>query len=185
MGTYRLKGKGTYGEQQRNRGYSGSWTDYSKQRVDQSSSISSIEQRKVNENSCDSEADINQHLTEPLQTPLARDIVNIINKNIGIIRGYVYFKEWNVKGCRWYKIGITNNPKRRDAEQNVLPVPPKTLAMLDLNSMDLAKAIETSLHDLLEKDRIKDAQNRELFELEEEQVRSIQAAFESFANQTV
>ena len=117
---------------------------------------------------------------EPIETPLAHEIIDLIKKAQRKTRGYVYFKEWNLNGHRWYKIGITNNPKRRDAEQNVLPVAPKSLALLKVNSMDIARVIENNLHKLLANQRVKDAQNREIFELKEGQAESIQAALKSF-----
>lgn len=131
-------------------------------------------------NSTRAQPEISNQSPEPIETPLAHEIIDLINKAERKTRGYVYFKEWNLNGHRWYKIGITNNPKRRDAEQNVLPVPPKTLALLKVNSMEVAKVIEKSLHKLLDNQRVKDAQNREIFELKEGQAESIQAALKSF-----
>ena len=116
----------------------------------------------------------------PANTPLAQSAVKTINKELTTVRGYVYFKEWNLNGHLWYKIGVTNNPKRRDSEQNVLPVAPKTLALLRVSSIEVAKEIEKSLHKLLESERVKGAQNREIFELKEGQAESIQAALKSF-----
>ena len=46
--------------------------------------------------------------------------------------------------------------------------------------MDVAKAIEKSLHKLLDTQRVKMAQNREIFELKEGQAESIKAALKSF-----
>ena len=36
---------------------------------------------------------------------------------------FLYLKKWEVANKKWIKIGITNDPSRRDTEQNVLPVP--------------------------------------------------------------
>jgi hypothetical protein len=46
--------------------------------------------------------------------------------------GYVYLKRWTMPNdsC-WYKVGITNNPDRRETEQNVLPVASETIACVE------------------------------------------------------
>lgn len=96
--------------------------------------------------------------------------------NIESPTGYIYLKRWNVRGeSAWYKLGITSNPKRRDAEQNVLPVPAETLFCYDVGSIDRARAIESKINRVLCSHKIVGSQNRELFHLSEEQVSAIMA----------
>lgn len=62
-------------------------------------------------------------------------------------QGYLYFRCWALPdGSRWYKVGITNDPKRRESEQNVLPVNMETLALASFCSYEQAKAAESSFH---------------------------------------
>lgn len=94
--------------------------------------------------------------------------------------GYVYFKQWMLPdGTCWFKLGITSSPNRRDSEQNVLPVLPKTLCCVRVSSMDRARAIESCFHGVLSRYRIVGAGNRELFVLSLAQAGSVRLAFES------
>jgi hypothetical protein len=94
--------------------------------------------------------------------------------------GYVYLKQWSLAdGTRWLKIGITNNPARRDAEQNVLPVPAVTLRLIETQSMDQASAIERALHQQLAAQKVTGAGNKELFHLDDGQLAALMAAMES------
>jgi hypothetical protein len=91
--------------------------------------------------------------------------------------GYVYLKQWTLAdGTRWLKVGITNNPNRRDAEQNVLPVPAVTLRLMETKSMDQAAAIEKALHQQLASQKVTGAGNRELFHLNDSQLAALMAA---------
>jgi len=93
--------------------------------------------------------------------------------------GYVYLKRWTMPdGSCWFKVGITNNPDRRDTEQNVLPVAAETIACVDVGSMDRARAIEAVIHQVLEEQRITDANNRELFHLSAQQASAVKAVLE-------
>jgi hypothetical protein len=88
--------------------------------------------------------------------------------------GFVYLKQWSLpNGIRWLKIGITNNPARRDAEQNVLPVPAVTLCLMETQSMDQAAAIEKALHSHLAQQKVTGAGNRELFQLDDNQLSAL------------
>jgi len=90
--------------------------------------------------------------------------------------GFVYLKRWTMPdGSCWFKVGITNNPDRRDTEQNVLPVAAETIVCVDVGSMDRARAIEVVIHQVLEEQRIKDANNRELFHLSAQQASAVKA----------
>lgn len=92
------------------------------------------------------------------------------------VAGYVYLKRWCLPdGSYWFKVGVTSNPNRRDLEQNVLPVPAETLACVDAGSMDRARAIEYIIHNVLDEQRITDANNRELFHLNDSQAAAIMA----------
>jgi hypothetical protein len=94
--------------------------------------------------------------------------------------GYVYLKQWSLAdGTRWLKIGKTNNPSRRDAEQNVLPVPAVTLRLIETQSMDQAAAIERALHQQLAAQKVTGASNKELFHLNDGQLAALMAAMES------
>jgi hypothetical protein len=85
--------------------------------------------------------------------------------------GFVYLKQWRLPdGTRWLKIGITNNPARRDSELNVLPVPAVTLKLIELQSMQQAAAVEKSIHTVLDQYRVRNACNRELFSLSDAQL---------------
>jgi hypothetical protein len=93
--------------------------------------------------------------------------------------GYVYLKRWTMPdGTCWFKIGITNDPDRRETEQNVLPVAAETIACVDVGSMDRARAIEAVIHQVLEEQRITDANNRELFHLSAQQASAVKAVLE-------
>lgn len=73
---------------------------------------------------------------------LAACFIAAIEEARNSTRGYVYLKQWTLPdGTRWLKVGITNNPSRRDTEQNVLPVPAVTLSLMETVSMDQAAAI--------------------------------------------
>ena len=94
--------------------------------------------------------------------------------------GYVYLKQWTLAdGTRWLKVGITNNPNRRDAEQNVLPVPAMTLRLMETQSMDQAAAIERALHQQLAAQKVTGAGNRELFHLDDPQLAALMAAMDA------
>jgi hypothetical protein len=90
--------------------------------------------------------------------------------------GFIYLKRWTMPdGSCWFKVGITNNPGRRETEQNVLPVAAETIACVDVGSIDRARAIEIVIHQVLEEQRIKDANNRELFHLSAQQASAVKA----------
>ena len=87
---------------------------------------------------------------------------------------YVYLKRWSLPGgTAWHKVGITNSPLRRDAEQNVLPVPAETLACVNVGDREKAFAVETAIRRMLINQNITGADNRELFYLAEEQVAAV------------
>ena len=88
--------------------------------------------------------------------------------------GYLYLKAWVMQnGGKWYKVGVTTDLERRDAEQNVLPVPPSTLHTVRFQHIHQARAAERAFHTELLKMRIKGAKNKELFSLKPSQVNSI------------
>jgi len=93
--------------------------------------------------------------------------------------GFVYLKRWVMPDAScWFKVGITNTPDRREAEQNVLPDAAETIACVDVGSMDRARAIEATVHQVLEEQRITDANNRELFHLSDQQASAVKAVLE-------
>jgi hypothetical protein len=93
--------------------------------------------------------------------------------------GFIYFKRWTMpdSSC-WFKVGVTNNPERRETEQNVLPVAAETIVCVDVGSMDRARAVEAVVHQVLEEQRITDANNRELFHLSDQQAAAVKAVLE-------
>lgn len=97
-------------------------------------------------------------------------------------KAYIYLKSWSLKDLTWYKIGVTSNPARRDAEQNVLPVPAVTLALIEVESFEKALAIEQSLHKALNTMKIVGAGNRELFGLDDRQASSVITAMHQLSH---
>lgn len=92
--------------------------------------------------------------------------------------GYLYLKQWKLSNSNsWIKVGVTNDPNRRESEQNVLPVPSDTIKMIALKSMDEARRIERAIHEALSDRRVRGASNRELFELGENELESLVRAF--------
>ena len=113
---------------------------------------------------------------------LAEVLVENARKNLMGSYGFLYLKQWTLTDdSRWHKIGITNDLRRRDAEQNILPVPCLTLAWIKLDSMEEARAIEQAFHETLEIYRIKEANNRELFDLNDEQLAAVLIAIQQLA----
>jgi hypothetical protein len=93
--------------------------------------------------------------------------------------GFVYFKRWSMNdSICWFKLGITNNPNRRESEQNVLPVAAETIACVEVGSMDRARAIEAAIHKVLEDWRITNANNREIFHLTDQQASAVKAVLQ-------
>ena len=91
--------------------------------------------------------------------------------------GFIYLKRWTMPdGSCWYKIGVTNNPDRRETEQNVLPVAAESIVCVDVGSMDRARAIEAIIHQVLDEQRITNANNRELFHLSDQQASAVKAS---------
>ena len=94
--------------------------------------------------------------------------------------GYLYFKVWVMPDkSKWYKIGITNDLRRRDAEQNVLPVPPTTLQSVRFFSIEHARIAERIFLENLSNYRIKGANNKELFSLKPEQAQAVIGAMKA------
>lgn len=101
---------------------------------------------------------------------------------INDVKGYVYLKQWRMpNGQSWYKIGVTSNPNRREAEQNVLPVPAETIACVELETMDRARSVEKTFLNKLSNLQIRGASNRELFHMNERQLSAVIHALEGLA----
>ena len=110
---------------------------------------------------------------------LAQVLLQKAHEHLMSAYGFLYLKQWTLPdGSRWQKIGITDDLRRRDAEQNILPVPCITLAWLQLDSMEEARAIERAFHDTLDIYRITNANNRELFSLTDDQIVSVLIAIQ-------
>jgi len=96
-----------------------------------------------------------------------------IKEALVLPNGYLYFKRWSLTDRTWFKIGITNDPSRRDREQNVLPVPSETLRVIRLASIEQARAVEKAIHITLAPRAVKGAKNKELFELNGTEYRAV------------
>ena len=112
---------------------------------------------------------------------LVRSLVDLTKRYISENEAYLYFKCWSLKdGTKWYKLGVTVDLERREREQNVLPVPSQTLEQVSFDSQDAAYAAEKAFLQVLEEFKIKDANNRELMELNPTQVKSIISAMQFY-----
>ena len=107
-----------------------------------------IEQKRAEEKrislglNADADADLAAKLVEGAERNLGRERSNSA--------GYLYFKVWAMPdGSKWYKIGITNNSRRRESEQNVLPVPAQTLHSARFHSIEHARIAESSFLSIL------------------------------------
>jgi len=115
-------------------------------------------------------------IAEEVDVNLVSELIDRATQEVSRIspQGFLYFRCWAMPdGTRWYKVGITNDLKRRESEQNVLPVSMETLAVASFSSFEQARAVELALHKVLEAHRIRGAQNRELFGLEPSQVTAV------------
>jgi hypothetical protein len=80
--------------------------------------------------------------------------------------GFLVLKQWALPdGITWYAVGITNDPAHRDAEPTALPVPAVTLKLVQLGSMDHARAAEQAIHGVLHAHHICESINCEPFHL--------------------
>jgi len=109
--------------------------------------------------------DLEELELENIDSELFDKLETSIKEALNIKAGYLYFKKWDLPETTWYKIGKTNNPDRRDSEQNVLPVPAQTLYLLKLDSMEQASSVERAILKTLGDRRIIGAKNKELFKL--------------------
>lgn len=115
---------------------------------------------------------------DPVDPSLLSSLVNGI-RGMESAKGYVYLKRWRMgDGTTWYKIGITGNPQRRENEQNVIPVPAETIALVELASMWQARNVERTFLEKLQHLKIRGAGNRELFHLDSRQLGALMHAFE-------
>ena len=96
---------------------------------------------------------------------ISAQLISNVDKALVVNCGYLYFKRWVLPDVTWYKIGITNSPKRRDSEQNVLPVPAETISLVRLDSMEQARSVEKAFHRSLASRLVTGAKNKELFKL--------------------
>ena len=115
---------------------------------------------------------------DPADPSLLSSLIDGI-RGLESAKGYVYLKRWRMgDGTTWYKIGITANPKRRESEQNVLPVPAENIALVELASMGQARNAERTFLEKLQHLKIRGASNRELFHLDSRQLGALMHAFE-------
>lgn len=123
-------------------------------------------------------------LSLPVQDNIDNALAEALSEAMNAARrssqGYVYLKQWSLPdGTRWFKLGITSNPKRRDAEQNVLPVPARTIRCIETRSMEQAAAIERALMSQLVDLKVRGARNKELFNLSDPQLAALLFALDS------
>lgn len=101
---------------------------------------------------------------------LADEILEKINESE---ETFLYLKKWEVAGKKWLKLGITNNPDRRDSEQNVLPVPSELMKLVKMPNRKIAEKIEHELLDAYSSHKINGANNQELFEMNDTEVENL------------
>tara|TARA_Y100000589_G_C27131649_1_gene620828 strand:+ start:272 stop:1534 length:1263 start_codon:yes stop_codon:yes gene_type:complete len=106
-----------------------------------------------------------------------------IKKALTISCGYLYLKMWSLPEKTWFKVGITNSPKRRESEQNVLPVPSQTVYLVRLDSMEQAKSVEKAILYALDDRRIKGSSNKELFQLSAQDYKALVMALQKLTSQ--
>ena len=106
-----------------------------------------------------------------------------IKKALTISCGYLYLKMWSLPEKTWFKVGITNSPKRRESEQNVLPVPSQTVYLVRLDSMEQARSVEKAILYALEDRRIKGSSNKELFQLSAQDYKALVMALQKLTSQ--
>jgi len=105
---------------------------------------------------------------------LAERLHKEVRRSLHALSGYHYLRCWVLQdGVRWYKIGITRNPDRREAEQNVLPVPATTILCVAMASIEHARSAEKAIHECLKSYRISGAGNSELFRLQSEHLAAV------------
>jgi hypothetical protein len=141
-----------------------------------------IEEREAG---CDQEGAAKVQLTKDLKVDAAADAALAADLTAAIravtCAGYLYLNHWALPdGITWYAVGITidpahrdpahrdpahRDPAHRDAERNTLPVPAVTLKLVQLVSMDHARAAEKAIYGVLNAHHICEANNRELFHL--------------------
>jgi hypothetical protein len=134
-------------------------------------------QQKLNMQRLGLDAEADTNLALMLDEEGSRALHECIQK----VSGFLYFKVWVLpEGTKWYKIGITNDPERRDGEQNVLPVPSETLKLIRTPSIEYARSLESAFRKALGQSNIKGAGNRELFHLRPKQAVAIVAIMSRF-----
>jgi len=125
---------------------------------------------EAREAGCDQEGAAKEQLTKDLKGDAAADAALAADLTAAIravtCAGYLYLNHWVLPdGITWYAVGITIDPAHRDAEQITLPVPAVTLKLVQLVSMDHARAAEKAIYGVLNAHNICEANNRELFHL--------------------
>jgi len=126
--------------------------------------------------------DLEEEELENIDTELFNKLETSIEESLNINAGYLYFKKWDLPETTWFKIGKTNNPDRRDLEQNVLPVPAQTLYLLKLDSMEQASSVERAILKTLGDRRIIGAKNKELFKLGGSDYKAVIKALKNLSN---
>ena len=126
--------------------------------------------------------DLEEEELENIDTELFNKLEASIEESLNINVGYLYFKKWDLPETTWFKIGKTNNPDRRDTEQNVLPVPAQTLYLLKLESMEQASSVERAILKTLGDRRIIGAKNKELFKLGGSDYKAVIKALKNLSN---
>ena len=113
---------------------------------------------------------------------ISDDLANQILNKLDEEETFLYVKRWIVGEKKWIKIGITNNPDRRDSEQNVLPVPAELMKLAKMPNRKTAEKIEKELLEYYFSNKIKGANNKELLELEDKEIESLIATINSLEN---
>jgi len=85
----------------------------------------------------------------------------------------LYLNEWtHADGTRWYRLGLTSDPAGA--------VPRK---LVQLPSMEVARAVQQAIHRVLDDHPIRDANNREHFHLNEPQLAALTDVMEQMVEQ--
>lgn len=138
---------------------------------------------EVGEAARDQQVAAKEPLTQDRQVDAAADAALAADLNAAIravtCSGFLYLKHWELPdGITWYAVGITIDPAHHDSEQTTLPVPAVTLKLVQLGSMDHARAAKKAIQGVLETHCTFASNNRELFHLTAPQLAALVGVME-------
>jgi hypothetical protein len=125
------------------------------------------------------EAPAKDQLTKSLQVVTAADatlaahLTAAIRQATAACTASLYLNEWTqADGSRWYTLGLTSDPAGAD-----------TRKLVQLPSMEVARAVQQAIHRVLDDHHIRDANNREHFHLNEPQLAALTGVMEQMVEQ--